>query len=581
MNFSANQNQTPNPTTNPQSPNQTWWKEAVVYQIYPRSFKDSNGDGVGDLQGIIEKLDYIKSLGVDVVWFNPIYPSPNCDNGYDVSDYEGIMPEFGTMQDFDRLLKGLHQRNIKLMMDLVVNHSSDEHEWFKQASSSKENPYRDYYHWWPAEKGKPPYRDSFFDIEEGAWKYDEKTDSYFLHYFATKQPDLNWENPVLREEVFKLMRFWLDKGVDGFRMDVISYISKDINFPEITQEYLDQNDKGRWGIYYAKGPHLHDYLQQMNREVLSQYDIMTVGEGSGVTIEEATNFVDEDRKELDMFFHFDGMYIGLLPGKYKQPDPAGWKLTDFKKLYSKWNDIFAEKGWGSIYLGNHDQPRMVSRWGNDAPEFAAVSSKMLHTFLLTMRATPYIYAGDEIGMGNIKFDDIHDYRDIETLNMYQKLQKDGEDTQKYMEGWKLTARDNSRTPFQWNDQENAGFTTGKPWIKVNTNFNVVNEASQDVDPNSVLNYFRKLIQFRKSHPILVYGDYQLLDEANEQVYAYARSLDDQKLLVLLNFSAQEAEYTSLQPIHTSAILINNYSDLKVGQEKVFLKPYQAVMINLK
>lgn len=580
MSFSANQNPIPNPTENQQSKNHTWWKEAVVYQIYPRSFKDSNGDGIGDLQGIISKLDYIKSLGVDVVWLNPIYPSPNADNGYDVSDYQNIMPEFGTMQDFDELLQGLHRRNIKLVMDLVVNHTSDEHEWFRQSRLSKENPYRNYYHWWPAEKGKPPYRDSFFDAE-GAWKYDQQTDSYYLHFFSEKQPDLNWENPKVREEVFKLMRFWLDKGVDGFRMDVISYISKDINFPEITQKYLDKNDKGKWGVYYAKGPKLHEYLQQMNREVLSQYDIMTVGEGSGVTIDDAMKFVDEDRKELDMFFHFDSMYLGLLPGNYKQPDPAGWKLVDFKKMYSKWSAVFAEKGWGSIYLGNHDQPRMLSRWGNDAPEFAAASSKMLLTFLLTMRATPYIYAGDEIGMGNSKFEDIDDYRDIETLNMYKKLQKDGEDTQQYLKGWKLTARDNSRTPFQWNDGKNAGFTTGKPWIKVNTNFKVVNEASEDIDPNSVLNYFRSLIQFRKKHPSLVYGDYELLDEANEQIYAYTRSLDDQKLLVLLNFSAKDASWDLPEVVVAENVLINNYPSLTIDRQKVNLKPYEAVVINLK
>jgi len=580
MSTSFPQNPTSNRTAYSQINNRKWWKEAVVYQIYPRSFKDSNGDGIGDLQGIISKLDYIKSLGVDVLWLNPIYPSPNCDNGYDVSDYEGIMPEFGTMEDFDALLQGLHQRNIKLVMDLVVNHTSDEHKWFQQSRSSRENPYRGYYHWWPAEKGKPPYRDSFFDVEEGAWKYDEQTDSYYLHYFSKKQPDLNWENPVVREEVFKLMRFWLDKGVDGFRMDVISYISKDITFPEITQQYLDKNDKGMWGIYYAKGPKLHDYLQQMNREVLGRYEVMTVGEGSGVTIAEAINFVDEDRKELDMFFHFDGMYIGLLPSKYKQPDPAGWKLTDFKKLYSKWSDIFAEKGWGSIYLGNHDQPRMLSRWGNDAPEFAEASSKLLHTFLLSMRATPYIYAGDEIGMSNIKFDNIKDYQDIETLNWYKKLKQDGEDTQKYLEGWKLTARDNSRTPFQWNNEPNAGFSSGQPWIKVNTNFTSVNEASQETDQNSILNYFRKLIQLRKNNPVLIYGDYQLLDEEHQQVYAYTRSLNNEKFLVLLNFSKENATFNLPQAIDAKAVLINNYDVFNPDQQKANLKPYQAVIVKL-
>ncbi|MVN22139.1 glycoside hydrolase family 13 protein [Mucilaginibacter arboris] len=561
-------------------PGPKWWKEAVVYQIYPRSFKDSNGDGIGDLQGIISKLDYIQSLGVDVVWLNPIYPSPNCDNGYDVSDYEAINPEFGTMQDFNELLQGLHQRNLKLVMDLVVNHTSDEHKWFKEARSSRQNPYRNYYHWWPAENGKPPYRDSFFDVEDGAWKYDGQTDSYYLHYFSVKQPDLNWENPVVRKEIFKMMHFWFDKGVDGFRMDVISYISKDTNFPVITQEYLDKNDKGKWGLYYAKGPKLHDYLQQMNREVLSQYEIMTVGEGSGVTINEAMNFVDPDRKELDMFFHFDGMNLGLTESRYKQPDPAGWKLTDFKKLYSSWSDIFKEKGWGSIYLGNHDQPRMLSRWGNDTIAFREASAKLLLTFLLTMRATPYVFAGDEIGMSNIKFDDIGDYRDIETLNWYKKLQQDGEDTQKYLEGWKLTARDNSRTPFQWNSETNSGFSSAKPWIKVNPNFSAVNEALQQADPDSILNYFRKVIQLRKANPGLIYGKYELLDKDHEQVYAYIRSLDKQQLLVMFNFSTKEAEFNLPFNISHDAVLINNYQVLKLDRQKAYLRPYQSVIISI-
>ena len=579
MSSTLPQKLTLNPAYNP-IPNREWWKEAVVYQIYPRSFKDSNGDGIGDLPGIISKLDYIESLGVDVVWLNPIYPSPNADNGYDVSDYEAIAPEFGTMEDFNQLLEGLHQRNIKLVMDLVVNHSSDEHKWFLESRSSRENPYRNYYHWWPAEKGKPPYRESFFDVEEGAWRYDKQTDSYYLHYFSAKQPDLNWENPLVREEVFKMMRKWFDKGVDGFRMDVISYISKDTNFPVITQEYLDKNDKGRWGTYYAKGPKLHEYLQEMNREVLSKYDIMTVGEGSGVSIDDAMNFVDTARKELDMFFHFDGMDIGLLPIPFKQPDPAGWKLTDFKKIYSDWTDVFKEKGWGSIYLGNHDQPRMVSRWGNDLLQFAKASSKMLNTFLLSMRSTPYIFAGDEIGMSNIKFDDISDYRDIETINWFKKLRHEGSDIKKYLEGWKLTARDNSRTPFQWSDEKNAGFSSAKPWIKVNPNFTLVNEASQETDPDSVLKYFREMIRVRKNNPVLIYGDYELLDEDNEQVYAYTRTLGDEKLLVILNFSTETATFDLPQSINTDAVLINNYPGFKFDSQKASLKPYQSVIVKL-
>jgi len=564
----------------PDIPDGIWWKEAVVYQIYPRSFKDSNGDGIGDLQGIISKLDYVESLGVDVVWLNPIYASPNCDNGYDVSNYQAIMPEFGTMADFEELLNGLHQRNIKLVMDLVVNHSSDEHKWFKEARSSRENPYRNYYHWWPAEKGKPPYRKSFFDVKGDAWKYDELTDSYYLHYFSVKQPDLNWENPDLRQEIFKMMDFWFEKGVDGFRMDVIPYISKDISFPVITQEELTKNYHGTWDDYYAEGPHLHDYLRQMNAEVLSKYDVITVGEGAGVTIDEALDFVDPARKELHMFFHFDGMAIGYLPGKYKQPDPQGWKLADFKKIYTDWTNVFKGKGWGSIYLGNHDQPRMLSRWGNDRPESREASAKLLHTFLLSMHATPYIFSGDEIGMSNIKFDNIKDYRDIETLNWYKELQQDGEDTKKYLEGWKTSARDNSRTPFQWSNEQNAGFSSGEPWIKVNTNFTSVNEALQETDQNSILNYFRKLIQLRKNNPVLIYGDYKLLDEEHQQVYAYTRSLNNENFLVLLNFSKENATFNLPQAIDAEAVLINNYDGFNTDQQKANLKPYQAVIVKL-
>lgn len=565
----------------PDIPDGIWWKEAVVYQIYPRSFKDSNGDGIGDLQGIISKLNYVESLGVDVVWLNPIYASPNCDNGYDVSNYQAIMPEFGTMADFEELLNGLHQRNIKLVMDLVVNHSSDEHKWFKEARSSRENPYRNYYHWWPAEKGKPPYRKSFFDVKGDAWKYDELTDSYYLHYFSVKQPDLNWENPDLRQEIFKMMNFWFEKGVDGFRMDVIPYISKDISFPVITQEELTKNYHGTWDDYYAKGPHLHDYLRQMNAEVLSKYDVITVGEGAGVTIDEALDFVDPARKELHMFFHFDGMAIGYLPGKYKQPDPQGWKLADFKKIYTDWTNVFKGKGWGSIYLGNHDQPRMLSRWGNDRPESREASAKLLHTFLLSMHATPYIFSGDEIGMSNIKFDNIEDYRDIETLNWYKELQQDGEDTKKYLEGWKTSARDNSRTPFQWSNELNAGFSSGQPWITVNANFNTVNEASQENAPDSILNYFRKMIQLRKDNAVLIYGEYEILDEGHPQVYAYTRSLEGQKMLVMLNFSSKDAEFDMPLSVTSDAVLINNYPQLDSNQQKAYLKAYQAVIIKLE
>ena len=450
-----------------------WWKEAVVYQIYPRSFKDSNGDGIGDLRGITSELDYIKRLGIDVIWLNPIYGSPNDDNGYDISDYCSIMKEFGTMQDFDDMLKGMHARGLKLVMDLVVNHSSDEHEWFKQSRSSRDNPYRQYYHWWAAEKGKPAHRWSFFDVNGDAWKFDEKTNSYYLHYFSQKQPDLNWENPKLREEIFSMMRFWFDKGIDGFRMDVIPFISKDTTFPPLPPEY-----HGDYVRYYANGPHTHEYLQAMNEEVLSKYDSMSVAEGIGVTTEDALKYVDADRHELNMAYHFEGVGLGILPNSHKIPDPKGYSLVDFKNIYSKWDAVFADKGWGTIYLGNHDQPRMTTRWGNDSPQWRELSSKMLTTFLLTMRATPYYYGGDELGMTNIKFDKIEDYRDIESLNWY-KLEKSSGDVQRFIEAQKITARDNGRTPFQWDASSNAGFTTGTPWLKVNPNYTTVNVAAED------------------------------------------------------------------------------------------------------
>ena len=552
-----------------------WWKEAVVYQIYPRSFKDSNGDGIGDLKGIISKLDYIKSLGIDVVWLNPIFTSPNDDNGYDISNYQGIMKEFGTMDDFDAMLKGMHERGIKLVLDLVANHSSDEHEWFIQSRSSRTNPFRNYYHWWPEEKGKPAKRFSFFDINSDAWKFDSITKSYYLHYFSVKQPDLNWENKAVRDEIFKMMRFWFDKGIDGFRMDVIPFISKDTTFPELPAKY-----NGNFIAYYANGPHNHDYLREMNRDVLSKYDIMSVAEGIGVTTETANDFVDPDRKELNMLYHFDGISLGYLPGEYKTPDPKGYSLIEFKRIYSRWDSVFAQKGWGTIYLGNHDQPRMVTRWGNDSPEFRELSSKMLTTFLLTMRATPYYYFGDELGMTNIKFDKIEDYRDIESLNMYKQTKDRKGDLNKFLENQKIAARDNGRTPFQWNDSANAGFTTGTPWLKINPNYLTVNVAVEENDPNSVLNYFRKLIKLRKNELTLVYGKYTLLDKDNPDVYAYTRELEGTKILILLNFRAKNSIVTiSDLDINKAKLILNNYND--EIKEPLNLRPFEAKIYMLK
>ena len=561
----------------PAAASEAWWKEAVVYQVYPRSYQDSNGDGVGDLRGLLSKLDYIKSLGVSVIWLNPIYGSPNDDNGYDISDYRAIMKDFGTMADFDALLAGLHQRGLKVVLDLVVNHSSDEHAWFKQARSSRTNSYRDYYHWWPQEKGTPPKRQSFFDVKGDAWAFDSLTNSYYLHYFSRKQPDLNWENPKLREEIYRMMRFWFDKGIDGFRMDVIPFISKDTAFPPLPAAY-----HGDYGRYYANGPHLHEYLREMNREVLSKYPVMSVAEGAGVTQADALEFVDPARRELNMLYHFEGMGVGLVPGhKYRMRAPGPYSLLEFKDVYTKWDRIFAEKGWGTVYLGNHDQPRMTTRWGDDRPEFCAASAKLLSTFLLTMRGTPYTYGGDELGMTNIRFDKIEDYQDIETRNMYAQLKAGGGNLAQFVEAQKLTGRDNGRTPLQWDATANAGFTTGTPWLKINPNYSTVNVAAQEKDSASVLNHFRRATAARKAHPVLVYGAYELLDAANPHVYAYTRTQGADKALVVLNFTSEKRAW----PLPAGLALggapwLNNYPDFAAGTA-LALRPWQALVLPLR
>lgn len=544
-----------------------WWKEATVYQIYPRSFKDTDGDGVGDLRGIISKLDYIKSLGIDAVWLNPIYESPNDDNGYDISNYRAIMKDFGTMKDFDLLLKGMHERGIKLIMDLVVNHSSDEHEWFKQARSSRDNPYRNYYHWWPAEKGKPPYRWSFFDVNSDAWKYDAQTNSYYLHYFSQKQPDLNWENPKLREEVYEIMRFWLDKGIDGFRMDAFQFASKDTTWPELPIGFEKNIIK-----YYGVGPHLHDYLQEMNKEVFSKYDIMTVAEGAGSTPEDALQFVDPDRKELNMAYHFESVDIG------KHISDFG--LEKYKAIFSRYDEAFKDKGWLSIFLANHDQPRMVSKFGNETPEFRELSSKMLTTFIYTMRGTPYYYMGDEIGMTNIRFESINDYNDVDTCNKYTNLKNKGGDTLAFLEEQKQVSRENGRTPMQWDNTENSGFTTGMPWLKVNPNYNEINVKKQEQDPESILNYFRKTVQLRKNNLVLVYGKYSLLDKENPDVFAYLRELDGKRVLVLLNFTDKNTSYNLNLKLGKYEVLLNNYNDTTKIKNNT-LRPYESLVIAIE
>jgi oligo-1,6-glucosidase len=561
------------------SPRKAWWKEVVVYQIYPRSYQDSDGDGVGDLKGITSRLDYVKSLGVDVVWLNPIYGSPNDDNGYDISDYRQIMAQMGTMADFDAMLAAMHARGIKLVMDLVVNHSSDEHAWFRQSRSSRDNPFRSYYHWWPAERGTPPARWSFFDEEQNAWRFDSATNAYYLHYFSRKQPDLNWENPRVRREVYDLMKFWFDKGVDGFRMDVIPFISKDTTFPALPASY-----KGDYVAYYAKGPRLHAYLHEMNREVLSRYDVMTVGEGAGVKIEDALAFVDPARQELQTFYHFDVQGWGRNPGDNAYPDGTNRRLPDLKAVFTRWDSVFADRGWGTVYWGTHDQSRAVSRFGNDSPAYRVPSAKMLHTLLLTMRATPYIYNGDEIGMTNIRFTSIDQYRDLEPINRYKRMQREGvsaDSLRAYLRGQAEVSRENGRTPMQWTAGRNAGFTTGTPWLAVNDNHDAINVVAAERDTGSVLHYFRRMVALRRAEPTLVYGRYRLLDRANPDVFAYTRTLNGRTLMVALDFSAAGG-HTMVPPGYAAGkTLINNLATSPVHGASLALEPYQAVVLELK
>lgn len=539
-----------------------WWKEAIIYQIYPRSFKDSDGDGIGDLKGIISKLDYIKSLGVTAVWINPIYSSPNDDNGYDISDYRNIMKEFGTMADFDALLKGLHDRKIKLIMDLVVNHSSDEHEWFKQSRSSRTNPYRQYYHWWDAERGKPNYRYSLFDVNHDAWKYDSTTNAYYLHYFSRKQPDLNWENPALRNEVYEIMKFWANKGIDGFRLDAFGFAAKDTSFPAFPKGY-----EKNFMAYYSMVPGIHDYLKEMNKAVFSKYDVMSVAEGAGNSFEDAHQLVDESRNELNMAYAFEGVDLAKA---------EGYSIPKFKAVFTKWDSAFAEKGWISIFLANHDQARMVSRFGNDSPLFRTLSAKMLHTFILSMRGTPYLYNGDELGMTNAGFTKIEDYRDMATLNEHKNLMNQKADINAFMKKLQFECRDNGRTPFQWNSSINAGFSDGVPWIKVNQNYTTINVEQQENDPESVLNYVRQMIQLRKKSPVFIHGKYSLVDKDNPYIYAYTREWKGAKILVMLNFTAKPYKVNTGLDLTKAKALIHNYP--KPASD--ILQPYEAVVYDL-
>ena len=553
-----------------------WWKESVVYQIYPRSFCDSNGDGIGDLNGITSKLDYLKELGVDVIWLSPVYKSPNDDNGYDISDYQDIMDEFGTMEDFDRMLATAHEKGIKIMMDLVVNHTSDEHKWFIESRKSTDNPYRDYYIWRPAkEDGSLP--NNWGSCFSGpAWEYDKTTDMYFLHLFSKKQPDLNWDNPAVRQEVFDMMNWWLEKGVDGFRMDVISLISKEQ--PELPDKEPGINGYATFNVS-ANGPHVHEYLQEMRQKALNNADTITVGECSGVTLEEAKKYARSDEKELNMVFQFEHMDVDSdeKAGKWTT---RKMDLRDLKKILTRWQKGLQDIAWNSLYWENHDQPRSVSRFGNDSDEYREISAKMLATCIHMMQGTPYVYQGEELGMTNCPFNTLETFRDLESINAFHELTEQGKMTEEEMMaaiGYK--GRDNARTPMQWDDSANAGFSgaDATPWIMVNPNYTKINAKDQVSREDSVFKYYQKLIKLRHESDLIVYGTYDLILDDDKDIYAYIRTLGDEKLIVYCNFSENTREVELPEEFTDGKILISNYNDAKVS-EKITLRPYEAIVI---
>ena len=566
-----------------------WWKEAVIYQIYPRSFADSNGDGIGDLNGITAHLPYLQKLGVDVLWLSPVYQSPNDDNGYDISDYRAIMKEFGTMEDFDRLLAEAHARGLKIVMDLVVNHTSDEHPWFIESRSSRDNAYRDYYIWKEPRDGREPNNwPSCFS--GSAWEYCEETGMYYLHLFSKKQPDLNWENPQVRREVYDMMTWWCEKGIDGFRMDVVSCFSKDQRFPDGAAAPGEKY--GDFGPFVINGPRIHEFLREMNREVLSKYDLMTVGEAAGVNIDEAKKYAAPDGSELNMVFHFehtDGAAADQkVVGKWDHGKP---RMPVIRQILNKWQLELEGKAWGSLYWDNHDQPRAVSRFGNDAPNWRVLSAKMLATCLHLQKGTPYIYQGEELGMTNTPFASLEDCRDIESINAYRQYVTEMKiiSGEEMMQCIRTMGRDNARTPMQWDSSANAGFTTGTPWIMVNPNYTQINAEAALADPDSVFYYYQKLIRLRHELPIIAYGRFEPLLEDSDAIYAYRRIMDDQILLVACNWTAAEQPCALFTPDSAEASsntlteavqdtyaappqeLISNYGAHKSG----ILQPYEA------
>lgn len=550
-----------------------WWKESVVYQIYPRSFCDSNGDGIGDLNGITGKLDYLKELGIDVIWLSPVYKSPNDDNGYDISDYQAIMDEFGTMEDFDRMLATAHEKGIKIMMDLVVNHTSDEHKWFIESRKSTDNPYRDYYIWRPAkEDGSLP--NNWGSCFSGpAWEYDKTTDMYFLHLFSKKQPDLNWDNPAVRQDVFDMMNWWLKKGVDGFRMDVISLISKEPGLPD---KETGINGYATFNVS-ANGPHVHEYLQEMRQKALNNADTITVGECSGVTLEEAKKYARSDEKELNMVFQFEHMDVDSdeKAGKWTT---RKMDLRNLKKILTRWQKGLQDIAWNSLYWENHDQPRSVSRFGNDSDEYREISAKMLATCIHMMQGTPYVYQGEELGMTNCPFNTLDNFRDLESINAFHELTEQGKMTEEdMMAAISYKGRDNARTPMQWDDSAYAGFSTANPWIMVNPNYTKINAKDQVNREDSVFKYYQKLIKLRHESELIVYGTYDLILDDDKDIYAYIRTLGDEKLIVYCNFSENTREVEIPEEFVNGKALISNYSDAKVNH-KITLRPYEAIVI---
>lgn len=551
----------------------SWWKTAVVYQIYPKSFNDTTGNGTGDIQGIIEKLDYLKELGVDVLWLTPIYKSPQRDNGYDISDYYNIQEEYGTMDDFDQLLAEAHKRGIKIIMDIVINHTSTEHEWFQQAKSSKDNPYRDFYIWKDGKDGLPPTNwESKFG--GSAWQWDETTGQYYLHLFDVTQADLNWENPKVREALYEMMHFWLKKGVDGFRLDVINLISKDQQFPQ------DDSDGRK---FYTDGPRIHEFLHEMNTEVFSKYDIMTVGEMSSTSIDNCIRYTNPREEELNMTFSFHHL-------KVDYPNGDKWTKADFdfhalKDILSKWQVEMNEGGgWNALFWCNHDQPRVVSRFGDDQ-QYHKESAKMLATTIHMMQGTPYIYQGEEFGMTNPKFDKIEDYRDVESLNTFEIKKNEGLSEQEIIEILKQKSRDNSRTPVQWNSDEHAGFTTGTPWIHSAANYKEINAENAMKDPDSVFYHYQELIRLRKEYDVITNGDYELISEEDDSIFTFVRKTENEMLVVINNFYGTDKTYALPVKLDiaglSNTVLLSNYADSAPLEREIKLRPYESIVYQLK